>query len=127
MREKYYRKQKILTETELKFYKMIKSIANKYELELFTQVSLYELVYTKYKRDFNKISRKTIDYVLTDKDTNIKVCIELDDYTHNKEERKKRDQFINELFYNVKIPLLRIPVLPCYIVERIEKLIKESL
>lgn len=40
----YEKKVYLLTQKELKFYKLIKQITNKYNLNLFTQVALYEIV-----------------------------------------------------------------------------------
>ena len=40
----------------------------------------------------------------------IKLCIELDDKTHEQKERIERDNFVNQLFKDLKIQLLRIKV-----------------
>lgn len=60
---------------------------------------------------FNKISRKHIDFVLTDPATSRILCgIELDDRSHNHPDRVERDKFINEVFARNQLPLLRVPV-----------------
>jgi hypothetical protein len=60
---------------------------------------------------FNKISRKHIDFVLTEPETSRILCaIELDDSSHNRPDRIERDTFVNELFAVHGMPLLRVPV-----------------
>lgn len=123
----YERKNYLLTQNELKFYKLLKNITDKYNLSLFSQVALYEIVKSKNIKDFNKIKSKTIDFVITDINCKIKLCIELDDPTHIKEDRQKRDEFINSLFNELNIILIRIPVQGYYNLSELENKIKESL
>lgn len=123
----YEKKEYLLTQTELKFYKSLKTITDKLELSLFVQVSLYQIIKNKNFKDFNKIKSKSIDFVITEKNTKIKLCIELDDKTHNNQKRIQRDQFINNLFNDLNIKLLRIPVESYYNIEKLEQKIKESL
>lgn len=123
----YERKNYLLTQNELKFYKLLKNITDKYNLNLFSQVALYEIIKSKNIKDFNKIKSKTIDFVITDINCKIKLCIELDDPTHIKENRQKRDEFINSLFNELNIILIRIPVQGYYNLSELENKIKESL
>ena len=123
----YKKKERLLTQNELKFYKILKQITNKYNLELFTQVALYEIIQAKKIKYFNKIKSKTIDFVITDQNLKTLICIELDDKTHYWNKRIERDLFINELFFELGIKLLRIDVKPFYNIEKIERKIKESL
>lgn len=123
----YQKKEYILTQDELKFYKLMKYITDRNNLLIFTQVSLYQIVKNKDFKDFNKIKSKSIDFVITDINTKIKICIELDDQTHIREDRQQRDIFINELFKQLEIKLIRIPVQSYYNMQDIEQKIKESL
>lgn len=123
----YLKKDYLLTQQELKFYKLLKMITDKNNLNLFTQVALYEVVRSKDIKDFNKIKSKTIDFVITDTNCKIKICIELDDYTHIKENRQQRDKFIDELFKQLNIKIIRIPVQNYYNLQELENKIKESL
>lgn len=123
----YNFEQYLLTPTELKFYKILKKITDKYDLSLFVQVALYEIINSKDYRNFNKIRGKTIDFVITEKNCKIKLCIELDDYTHNFNKRIQRDNFINNIFKELNIPLLRIPVQDFYNMDILEKNICELL
>ncbi len=126
-KEIYEKKNYLLTQKELKFYKLLKSITNKYNLNLFTQVALYEIVKSKDIKDFNRIKSKTIDFIVADNNCQIKMCIELDDSTHIQKKRQERDKFINELFKQLDIKLLRIPEQNFYNLQELEERIKESL
>lgn len=123
----YDKKIYLLTSDELKFYKLLKPIVNRNELNLFTQVALYEIVKAKDIKDFNKIKSKSIDFVITDLNCKIKTCIELDDASHLKDSRQKRDIFIETLFNDLGIKLLRIPVQSYYDLTTLEAKIKELL
>lgn len=123
----YEKKTYLLTQNELKFYKLLKNITDKNNLNLFSQVALYEIIKSKNIKDFNKIKSKTIDFVITDVNCKIKLCIEFDDPTHIKENRQKRDEFIDDLFKELNIKLIRIPVQGYYNLSELENKIKESL
>lgn len=125
--EKYLKKEYLLTQTELKFYKLLKQITDELNLSICPQVSLYQIVNSKNYKDFNRIQNKCIDFVITEPNLKIKLCIELDDYTHKQRKRTKRDEFINKLFADLNIKLLRIPVQSFYDLEDLKSKIKESL
>ena len=128
--EHYYSKNYILTKTELNLYKVLLEIAKELNLILLSQVSLYSIIRTKQQNDkyFNKIKSKSIDFVLIDNKTSeIKICIELDDKSHERPERIERDNFINQLFNDLKIKLLRIKVQPEYNKSEIENQIMKEI
>lgn len=129
--QKYYRKKRyITTQNELNMYIKLLNICKKYNLILLTQVALYEIIEVNLPKDnkdyikyFNKIKSKTIDFVIVDEDTTrIRLCIELDDYTHNYKNRIIRDEFINNLFKDLDISILRITSKQD--IEELEKYIK---
>ena len=129
--QKYYRKKRyITTQNELNMYRKLLNICKKYNLILLTQVALYEIIEVNLPKDnkdyikyFNKIKSKTIDFVIVDEDTTrIRLCIELDDYTHNYKNRIIRDEFINNLFKDLDISILRITSKQD--IEELEKYIK---
>ena len=125
--EKYTKKDYLLTQTELKFYKLLKQITDELNLVICPQVTLYEIVNNKDYRDFGKIQSKSIDFVITEPNLKIRLCIELDDYTHTRGKRIKRDEFINKLFEDLGIKLIRIPVQNYYNLEELKNKIQESL
>lgn len=123
----YSKKEYLLTQQELKFYKLLKTITDKLELNLFCQVAMYELINTKNYLDFNRIKSKSIDFVITEKNCKIRLCIELDDETHKQQKRIERDEIVNKIFKNTNTKLLRIQTKNFYNIEEIEQKIKESL
>lgn len=79
-------------------------------------------------KDRNRIKSRSIDFsIVNNKNCEIICCIELDDYTHNRENVKKTDTFKDNLFKKIKIPLHRIKVNNYYNLETLENMIKESL
>ena len=126
-KDKYQKVEYLLTKNELKFYRILKQITDKLGYTLFCQVSLYEIVKNKNFKDFNKIKSKSIDFVITQENCKILLCIELDDNSHQKTKRIERDNFINKLFEDLEIKYLRIPVQNFYNMEELENKIKESL
>ena len=106
----YYKKDYIMTQAELKFYRELKKITDKLDLTIFPQVDLERIINVKNNNNAhrNRIKSRSIDYtIVSNKNCKIICCIELDDYTHNNTNRKIRDEFINELFYNVNLKLFR--------------------
>jgi hypothetical protein len=59
-------------------------------------------------RNLSKIAQKHVDFVLTRKsDSTILAVIELDESSHDTTQRRERDQFVNEVFMQVGIPIVR--------------------
>jgi hypothetical protein len=114
-----------LTETEKNFIKTIKPFTDKNDLIILSQVPLQAIFKTNNQSNFNRIKAKTIDFALVDNNYNYKGFIELDDYTHNRQDRIKRDNFVNQLFAINNIKLKRIKVAKEYNLIDIDKYIKE--
>lgn len=103
----------LMTQTELKFYRQLKIITDNLQLSIFPQVNLERIIQarTNSPADRNRIKSRSIDYtIVNNKNCKIMCCIELDDYTHNREKSKQIDEFKNKLFEQVNIPLHRIKV-----------------
>ncbi len=124
---KFYKKEYVMTRTELIFYRNLKKITDKLQLTIFPQVDLERIinVYNNESSYRNRIKSRSIDFTIVN-NYNCKIicCIELDDYTHNRADRQERDLFINELFQNVGLRLYRIKASNYYNAEEIEKYIK---
>ena len=131
----YYKpKTYITTKKEGIFYNVLLDIAKELNYTLFAQVPLYAIVGMQDKLDnsthakyFNKISSKSIDFVLVDEKCRILLCIELDDNSHYKKHRIERDTFINKLFDDLSIGLLRYPVYNMYYKDTLKKRILENI
>ena len=77
------------------------------------------------KQHFNRIQAKHIDFVICDIATSaVRLAIELDDRSHLWAHRQRRDRFVDDLFLNVGVPLLRVPARRRYDVSDVsEKLV----
>jgi hypothetical protein len=61
------------------------------------------------------IARHHLDFVICDfQTTDIRLAVELDDRSHDRPARKKRDAFVNEALAAAGIPLLRIQAAASY-------------
>lgn len=104
----------LLTPAEQAFHKVLEPLVQN-ACAISSKVRLADLFSVSPGRGqqaaFNKISRKHIDFVLTEPSTSRILCaIELDDSSHNRPDRIERDTFVNELFSVHGMPLLRVPV-----------------
>lgn len=124
----YLVKNNPMTETEQKFINYLKVFTDKYNLIILPQIQLQSIFKTIDKKDisnFNKIKSKSVDFAIVDNKYNYKLFIELDDYTHNRQDRIKRDVFVNNLFRTYNLKLKRIKVQNNYNLEELENIIKE--
>ena len=123
---KYSTNKYIMTQTELKFYRELKKATDILNMTIFCQVNMERLINVKDKNysDRNRIKSRSIDFVIVN-NNNCKVicCIELDDYTHNYNKVKETDNFKNQLFKQVEIPLHRINVANYYNIENLKNII----
>ena len=96
-----YQKRKILTAVEQDFFDKLKDIVLD-QYYIFPQVHygcILEVVANEPDSwgYFNKINRKSADFILVDKQTfETKLVIELDDSTHFRRDRQDRDGFIDQ-------------------------------
>lgn len=121
----YFARETLLTPAELKFYRVLKAVC-KERYDISCKVRLGDIItctdYYWHKGYGPKISAKHIDFVLHNPQTSdILLCIELDDKSHQRPERIKRDKFLNQALETANVPLLRIPVTRGYDLARLEK------
>ena len=112
---KYRAKNTLLTANELHFLKTLEEAAGSMKTLACVRVAdLLEPTAERYKkgsgwqRDFNAISSKHVDFVLCGNDMRPLLAIELDDSTHGRSERVKRDIFLDQAFRDAGFPLLRV-------------------
>lgn len=100
-----YKRKYLLTKNEWQFYKSLKPIADKYNLQILSKIRLADIIEVIQPVDnrtwgiyFNKIKSKHIDFALANpQNLYIEFLIELDDYTHNRQKRIDRDKFVDDL------------------------------
>lgn len=99
----YVMNETILTERERAFYRILKPIADRLELQICPKVRVADIVSIKkgtrdWQKWFNKIRSKHVDFLLCDYDMNIVLIIELDDRSHESERARKNDALKNAIF-----------------------------
>jgi hypothetical protein len=121
----------LLTHTEVAFFHVLRSMTKDYLL-IIPHVALRDLVsvvvdQSEYFTYYNKIDRKQVDFVLCDMKTLKPVfAIELDDASHKRPDRIERDTFVEKVFEEARIPLVRIPVSNNYDQNKLGALFKDA-
>jgi hypothetical protein len=106
----YFKKKTLLEEKEqVLFHRLIEAMPEHY---IMAQVRLADIVGVKkcdnWQTWFNKVSRKSVDFVVCDKSFVVLACIELDGETHEQADRKKADNAKDEALQAAGIPIVRI-------------------
>jgi len=111
----YKKKPYFFTISERKFFDILQSVINNKYI-IFSKVRIVDLLDVPkglenpdfYKR-FNKIKSKHVDFVICDKEKLAPLLvIELDDSTHSKPNRIKRDEFVDQSFQSAGLPILHV-------------------
>jgi len=109
----YKRKDFFMSRAEHEcFDALVSAVGDKYYV--FPQVHLPTVIDNKvvgqnWKAAFRHISQKSVDFVLCDKAYIApKLAIELDDKTHQRQDRVERDVEVERVFKGADLPLLRI-------------------
>lgn len=110
---KAYQKKWLLTTNEKGFYRQLSSFAAKKNMTVFAKVRLLDLLepiqnQPKYKTYFYKVQAKHVDFVLCDSKLVARYIIELDDNSHNTQDRIRRDQFVDLVLQAVGYKVLRL-------------------
>jgi hypothetical protein len=103
-----------LSPAEQSFYRVLRVVSSD-RLIICPKVALGDLFFAKTgehrqnRIHLNRIDRKHADFVLCDAKTLHPVAaIELDDKSHDREDRQDRDKFVEGVFANAKLPLQRV-------------------
>ena len=108
----YRRKDYLISRAEHKFFDvLIEFVGDRFYV--FPQAHLatfldHKIVGQNWKGAFRHIDEKSVDFVLCDK-AYIKplLAIELDDRTHDRADRKERDEIVESILKEAGLPLLR--------------------
>jgi len=116
----YHLRDDFLSPAELSFYSVLRTVVGD-QSSICVKVGLSDLFYvprndpSDFRTYTNKIDRKHVDFVLCDPMTmRPLVGIELDDRSHQRQDRQERDQFVDQVFEAARLPLLRLPVKRAY-------------
>ncbi|MAM34597.1 MAG: hypothetical protein CMH28_05950 [Micavibrio sp.] len=124
----YYSCETLLTPAELKFFKALEAQIPPH-IGVSFKTRLNDIITCDQKHWHKgygpKIAAKHMDFVLYDKTTTeILGCIELDDRSHDRKDRVRRDEFVNKALRKSDIPLQRMTVKKVYSVNEISGLIR---
>ena len=108
-----YQKVPLLSEAEKHFYRALLS-ATKGKYTIFTKVRIADILSPRKgmnrknrNKAFWKISSKHFDFVVCDPSTLDVLCvIELNDKSHQRRDRKKRDVFVEEACKSASLPII---------------------
>lgn len=126
-----YKRKYLLSKAELSFYKVLDK-AIQAELKIITKVRLEDIIVTdketeEYQKYRNKIRSKHLDFVLCKPDNMyVYAAIELDDSSHEREDRQERDEFVGEALKTAGIPLIRFKCQRSYSENEIRNIIQEA-
>ncbi len=128
----YQKKKYFLTPTEKIFFEVLLQILNN-QYFVFPQVHIASILEVRkgqanYMAYFNKIIRKSFDFVIFDKQNlNALLVIELDDSSHNQPKRVERDEFVNETLKVSDLNILHIKPQQNYNLEELKQSILSKL
>lgn len=107
-----YQRKYLLTKNEWYEYRKLKQFAEQKNLQVCPKVRLLDLIEPrrgdpKYKTLFYKIQAKHVDFVICDQNLYVKAIIELDDNSHNQNDRQERDDFVDTILKDVGYLMIR--------------------
>ena len=108
---KSYKLRPLVSKNEKVAFYNIDSAIRSMNLFLFTKVRLADIVEASDKQNyttlFNKIKSKHVDFLVCNHRLEIICVIELDDKSHERQDRKDRDVFVDSILDSVGIPTIR--------------------
>ena len=101
-----YQAKYILTKNEWYEYRKLKNLAAAHGLQICPKVRLLDIIEPRkgednYLRLLAKVQNKHVDFVICDQDLRIKGILELDDNSHDRQDRQERDNFVDEILSSV--------------------------
>lgn len=124
-----YKKKTLLTKTEYSFYNSLKLLCDNANLIICPKVRMEDFLEVTDKQQLSKyrgyIKSRHVDFIICDNQLHILAAIELDDKSHNSEKAKKTDEFKNQVFKTINVPLYRIKVSSGTYNDQITKMIND--
>lgn len=125
----YRQRDDFLSLAELSFYHvLLQAVASHFVV--CPKVNLWDLFFVARPHENRgakgRIDRKHVDFVLCEPRTMRPVCaIELDDRSHQKESRIKRDAFVDSVFHTAGLPLLHVTAARTYSIAELASQVAE--
>lgn len=128
----YHLRDDFLSPAELNFYRVLQTAVSDWAT-IFVKVSLGDLFYAqtgdygKNQAYRNKIDRKHVDFLLCHPQTVRPILgIELDDKSHQRPDRQKRDHLVDGIFAAAQLPLVHITVKQGYPTEKLNAYLQKK-
>ena len=128
----YRKRDYLLTAAERSFYEVLCNIVGN-QLEVFAKVRLLDLLYlpkgTENRQSHtNRVMSKHVDFLLCDREKlSPLLVIELDDSSHERDDRAQRDAFVDEALGAAGLPILHVSAKRSYVPKELADLIQEKL
>jgi len=91
----------LLTLNEKRNYLALRDAAERKRLWICPKIRLADLIKPyndkEYMKHFGKIKSKHVDFVICDREMNVRLIIELDDNSHYQKDRMERDEFVDKI------------------------------
>jgi hypothetical protein len=116
----YVLRRYLMSKAERSFFGVLEQVTDSSKYYIFPQVSLDKLVTVEkntgsYQTYHNKVDRKSVDFVLFDRSAISPVlAIELDDSSHDREDRQERDVFVDGVLAKAGLHLLHVRAQAAY-------------
>jgi very-short-patch-repair endonuclease len=126
----YRARGQLLSAAELRFYRSLAKAVQD-DFTIFAMVRIADLLVVaegiaNQRSWLNKILSKHVDFVLCDPGSlQPKICLELDDRSHDRPDRIERDGFVDAAFESAGLPLIRIPVQTAYSARELREIIDQ--
>lgn len=110
-----YQARRIMTDREQVLYHRLREALP--DCLIFTQVQLSQVISVKYRTKnpqawLNKISQKSLDFVVCQPDSSVLAVIELDDKSHNNAKQASRDADKSKALKDAGVRLIRVREVP---------------
>jgi len=127
----YHIRDDFLSPAETSFFQVLRTMMGDHFL-ICPKVSLSDIFYVSRPHENagyrNKIDRKHVDFLLCNPKTLHPVfAIELDDASHRRPDRVKRDEFVDEVFKTADLPLVHVAVQHSYNTQELGSAFKRAL
>ncbi|MBN1874237.1 MAG: DUF2726 domain-containing protein [Anaerolineae bacterium] len=124
----YRLRDRFLSPAEISFYHVLNSIVLG-QAVICPKVRMIDVLYISNRRDnfsyVGKISQKHIDFLICDSGSMKPIlAIELDDSSHQRPDRAKRDAFVDRAFDTARLPLIHIPARRSYNTDELANLVR---
>lgn len=121
----YSRRNHVFSAGERSLYEILRRLTP--EHTVFAKVRLAELVDVKgtvsRQTHLNRIDQKHVDFVVCDKNLAPLLAIELDESSHQRRDRRARDEFVDEVLAAAALPVIHVREQGGYMMDEIHRLV----